>query len=138
MAVKHNESTINRPYGERPIDAPIVPVDLHAYTQQLMEEEAWQKSDRNAITVFKTDQLTVVLVALHKDAEMKPATVDGTGVMNLQVLDGCLTFKTNLQTLEINRGQMINLHEHIPYSATALEETVCLLTMTRELLRASQ
>jgi hypothetical protein len=132
MEVKHNDSTLNRPFGERPIDAPVVPVDLHAYTQQLMEEEAWQKNDRNAITVFKTEQMTVVLVALHKNAEMKPATVDGTGVMSLQVLDGSLRFSTVTDNLQINRGQMVNLHEHIPYSATALEETVCLLTMTRE------
>lgn len=132
MEIKHNDSTLNRPFGERPIDAPVVPVDLHAYTQQLMEEEAWQKSDRNAITVFKTDQMTVVLVALHKGAEVKPATVDGTGVMNLQVLEGSLRFSTEADNIQISRGQMVNLHEHIAFSAIALEECVCLLTMTRE------
>lgn len=131
MEVKYNESTRNRPWGERPIDAPFVPVDLHAYAQELMEEEAWQKNDRNAITVFKTDAITVVVVALHKDAEMKPGTIEGTGVMCLQVLDGSISFKTEQEKLELGRGQMGMLHEHIPYTVTALQETVCLLTMTR-------
>jgi quercetin dioxygenase-like cupin family protein len=131
MEVKYNEATRNRPWGERPIDAPVVPIDLHAYTQELMQEEAWQKYDRNAITVFKTDKLTVTLIALHKDTEMKPATVDGTGVMTLQVLDGVIKFHSEKERLELNRGQMIVLHEHIPYTAVAQEESVCLLTMAR-------
>lgn len=132
MEIKHNDATINRPWGERPVDAPIVPVDLHAYTQQLMEEEAWQKNDRNAITVFKTDELTIVLLALHKGTETKPATVEGTGVMSLQVLEGAVRFTGANETLDINRGQMVMLHEHLPFTITANEESVCLLTMTRE------
>lgn len=132
MDVKYNESTYNRPWGERPVDAPVVPVDLHAYTQQLMEEKAWQENDRNAITVFKSDTITVVLIALHKGAEMKPATVDGTGTFTLQVLDGQVTFRTEQEALDLNRGQMVVLHEHIPYSTTANKESVCLLTMVRQ------
>lgn len=132
MEIKHNDSTINRPWGERPIDAPLVPIDLHAFTQQLMQEEAWQRNERNSITVFKTEQLTVVLMALHAGTETTPATVDGTGVMNLQVLDGNIHFSAANETLEINRGQMVMLHEHIPFTIKANQETICLLTMTRE------
>jgi mannose-6-phosphate isomerase class I len=131
MEVKYNEATRNRPWGERPIDAPLVPIDLHAYAEELMQEETWQKYDRNAITVFKSDNITVTLIALHKDTEMKPATVDGTGVMTLQVIDGAIRFQSEHERLELNRGQMIALHEHIPYTATAQEESICLLTMAR-------
>lgn len=132
MEIKYNESTYNRPWGERPVDAPIVPVDLHAYTQQLMEEKAWQENDRNAITVFKSEGTTVVLIALHKGAEMKPGSFDGTGMFTLQVLDGNITFRTEKETLDLSRGQLVALHEHIPYSATANEESICLLTMVRQ------
>ncbi|WP_276134389.1 hypothetical protein [Polluticoccus soli] len=132
MEVKHNDSTINRPWGERPIDAPMVPIDLHAYTQQLMLEESWQKNDRNAITVFKTDQLTIVLMALHAGTETTPATVEGTGVMTLQMLDGDIAFSAGSDTVELSRGQMVVLHEHIPFRIKAKQESVCLLTMTRE------
>lgn len=132
MEIKHNDATINRPWGERPVDAPVVPVDLHAYTQQLMEEEAWQKNDRNAITVFKTNELTIVLIALHKETETKPATVDGTGVMSLQVLDGSIKFTGANEKLELSRGQMVMLHEHLPFTLYANEESVCLLTMVSD------
>lgn len=132
MEIKQNESTHNRPWGQRPVDAPFIPIDLHAYTQQLMLEEAWQKNDRNAITVLKTNELTVVLVALHKHAEMMPGSFDGTGTFTLQVLDGSIDFTTGEEHLEINRGQMVALHAHIPYKAAAREESICLLTMVRE------
>lgn len=131
MSTRYNDSTINRPWGERPIDAPLVPIDIHGFTQQMMEEKAWQENDRNAITVFKTDNLTVVVSALHKDAEMKPGNVEGTGVMTLQILDGSVRFKANNESIELGRGQMVALHKHIPYTATALEETVCLITMAK-------
>jgi quercetin dioxygenase-like cupin family protein len=132
MEIKYNDSTNNRPFGERPIDAPFVPIDLQSFTAQLMVEEAWQKNDRNAITVYKTDEITIVLVALHKDAEMRPGNFEGTGTMSLQVLDGRLNFKTGMDAVEINLGQMAALHGHVPYSATALDDSICLLTMTRE------
>ncbi|RYD57882.1 MAG: hypothetical protein EOP56_06300 [Sphingobacteriales bacterium] len=131
MEVKYNDSTHNRPWGERPVDAPIVPIDIHAYTQQLMEEEAWQKNDRNAITVFKSEGITVTIIALHKGAEMKPGNVEGTGIMTLQVVDGHVSFRTEQEMLDLHRGQIAALHEHIPYSATALEDSICLLTMVR-------
>ena len=131
MEIKHNEATPNRPWGARPVDAPFIPIDLHAYTQQLMLEEAWQKNDRNAITVLKTDSITVVLVALHKEAEMIPGSFEGTGTFTLQVLDGSINFSTGDENLVVSRGQMVALHEHMPYKAIALEETICLLSMVR-------
>jgi hypothetical protein len=131
MEIRENDSTINRPFGKRPIDAPFIPLDLHAYAQQLMLEEAWQKNDRNAITLFKSEGTTLVLVALHKDAEMIPGNFEGTGILLLQVLDGLLHFSTEGEELDINRGQMITLHENRPYKALAHEETICLLTMVR-------
>lgn len=131
MEVKQNDSTINRPWGERPVDAPFIPIDLQGYAQQIMQEEAWQKNDRNAITLFKSEGTTVVLVALHKDAEMIPGSFQGTGILLLQVLEGLLHFSTNGEEVHISRGQMITLHENIPYKALAHEDTMCLLTMVK-------
>lgn len=131
MENKYNESTPNRPWGGRALDAKIVPIDLHAYTQELMDEKAWQTNDRNAITVFKTNKQTLVLVALHKDAEVKPGNFESDGIINLQVMDGRISFSAEKEELEINRGQMIVVHEHIPYSFRALEESICLLSFTK-------
>lgn len=129
METKYNDATRNRPWGERPVDAPVIPLDLPAYIQQIMLEEAWQKNDRNAITLFKSENITLTLTALHKDAEIKPGNSVGNELVMMQIIDGQILFKSGMETLEINKGQMVTVHEQIPYSAVAQEETICLLTV---------
>src|SRR5919202_465843 len=70
MEERRQDDTINRPEGERTIDAPLVTVDLPQYIEQVKNEKTWRERDHNAITVFKDDQLTLVLVALHPEAEI--------------------------------------------------------------------
>ena len=127
MDIRYNDSTPNRPWGERLLDAPLVTIDLNAYIQLIKSEEAWEKNDRNAITVFKTDTFRVVLIGLHEGAEMPEHTANG--VISVQVLDGHLIFRKPDDECEVRKGQMITLHEGIPHSVHAVKETVFLLTM---------
>ena len=131
MNEKFNDSTNQRPQGERIIDAALVTIDLRNFTKQIREEKAWKESDRNAITVFKTDGMRIVLLALHKDAEMIKHTADG--IISIQVMEGKILFKTEEQSIELGSGQMLALHENIPHSVVAMEETIFLLTLTTTL-----
>ncbi|MBK6399658.1 MAG: cupin domain-containing protein [Bacteroidetes bacterium] len=128
MEEKFNDATNQRPQGERIIDAELVKIDLVSFSKQIKEEQAWKDNDRNAITVFKTDGLRIVLIALHKDAEMKKHTADG--IISVQVLEGQIQFTTSEQTVEISKGQMLTLHKGIPHNVLAMEETIFLLTLT--------
>ncbi|RYE24859.1 MAG: hypothetical protein EOP51_05985 [Sphingobacteriales bacterium] len=129
MDIKYNDATNNRPWGERPIDAPVIPIDITAYIQQLMLEESWQKNDRNAITLYKTENITLTLVAFHKGAELRPGDAYNSGLLMLQVIDGQMVVKSGIDALEINKGQMVTIHEQVPYSAAAAAESICLLTV---------
>lgn len=128
MQEKFNEATQNRPLGERPIDSPLLLINLPALTKQIKEEEAWRKNDRNAITVFKTTGMNIVLIAMHAHAEMKTHTAPGT--ISVQVLDGNIKFNTADESLEIKKGQLLTLHAGVSHSVLATEETVFLLTMS--------
>ena len=128
MENKSNEATPQRPEGDRLIDALLVTLDLPSFIKQIKEEEAWKNSDRNAITVFKTNGLRIVLVALHKDAEMKKHTANG--ILYFQVVEGHVQFNANEQSVELKTGQALTLHKEIPHSVSAKEETVFLLTLT--------
>ena len=110
------------------LDSNLVSIDLPSYMRQIKDESSWKDGKRNEITVFKTDGLRIVLIALHEGAEMARHTADG--IISLQVLEGKLQFKTDLQSVELNRGQMLALHEKIPHSVMAIEETMFLLTLT--------
>ena len=130
MEQKYNESTINRPEGDRVLDAPLVKIDIYERIQQLRNEPAWQRNDRNGITLYKTQGMRIVLVIMHEGAEMRPQTIDG--IVSFHVLNGYLEVMTEDQTETIEAGQILSLHAHIQHSVRAAEETTFILTMTNE------
>jgi quercetin dioxygenase-like cupin family protein len=125
MELKRNDATLNRPEGDRVIDALYVFVDLPDFIRQLKEEPAWEKNDRNGITVFKTDNLTMVLTILHKKAEIKDNKVDG--LVTLQVIEGMIRVSTIDGDIEMKEKQLISLHSNEPHSIEALSDCAFLL-----------
>lgn len=121
------EATSNRPEGDREIDSPVLLMDIPELTEQLKDENAWKENDRNAITVFKTDKMRIVLVALHKAATMK--TERPENIFSLQVLKGKVKVTTGLTSTEVEKQKIVVLHEQIPYSITALKKSTFLLTL---------
>ena len=131
MDEKFNKATTQRPQGDRVMDAPLVTIDLRSFTKQIKEEKAWEDRDRNAITVFKTDGMRIVLIALRKNAEMAKHIAEG--MISVQVLEGKILFTTEEQSVELEQGGMVALHQNVPHSVQAKEETIVLLTRTTTL-----
>ncbi len=131
MEIKNNESTELRPEGGRLMDAPLVSMDIPEFINQLKSEAAWKNSDRNAMTVYKTNGMRIVLIALHEDAVLKKHTADG--IISVQVLEGEIIFSTDDQSVVIKQGQMIALHKGLPHSVKAIKESLFLLTLTTTL-----
>lgn len=131
MKIKNNEATDLRPEGARLIDAPVVNIDIPQFIKQLKTEATWQSNDRNAITVFKTNGLRIVLIALHEEAVMKKHTADG--IISVQVLEGELNFSTDNESFILRQGNIVALHKGLPHSVKAIKESVFLLTLTTSL-----
>ncbi len=131
MDTKFINATTQRPEGNRTTDAQLVTIDLASFIEQIKEEKEWKESDRNAITVFKTNGMCIVLVALHKDAEMIKHTA--AGLISVEVLEGKMIFKTENNSINLGKGKMLALHEGIQHSVLAQEETIFLLTITNVL-----
>jgi hypothetical protein len=127
MQVKYNEATHNRPEGDRPVDAPVVLVDIPTFIKQIKKEKAWKDNDRNSITVFKSGSMRIVLVALHKHAEM--TTERPENILSLHLLNGHLKVKADSRSTEVEESQLIALHEKIDYTITAVKKSVFLLTV---------
>jgi quercetin dioxygenase-like cupin family protein len=127
MEERHNESTINRPEGERTVDAPIVPINIPDFIKRIKKEKAWDKNDRNAITVFKSDKLRIILVAMHKKAVM--TTERPENIFSVQVLEGKLRLLANDKKIDVREEEIFVLHANIPYAIEALRKCVFLLTV---------
>ncbi len=133
MEIKNNESTELRPEGGRLMDAPLVSIDIPEFIKQLKTEATWGNSARNAMTVYKTNGMRIVLIALHEDAVMQKHKAEG--IISVQVLEGEILFSTDDQSVVIRKGQMIALHKGLPHSVKAIKESVFLLTLTTTLIK---
>ena len=127
MEVKFNEATTNRPEGNRPVDAPLVMINIPNVIKQIKKEKAWDKNDRNAITVFKSDKMSIILVALHKKAEMTTGRPEN--IFSLQMLAGRLKLHTDAKTVDVREEELFVLHANIPYKIEAIKKSIFLLTV---------
>jgi len=130
METKYNEATLNRPKGERIIDAPFVFTDLKKYSKQLLEEDAWKKNDRNGITVYKTDDLTMVLTWLRKGALIMDNLLGG--LISIQVMKGAVDFTVESGKTRLEKRQMITIHNGIMHTIRAVEDSLLLITTTSD------
>jgi quercetin dioxygenase-like cupin family protein len=124
---KYNEATALRPEGDRILDAPLVEMNLNNFIVQIKEEVTWATSSHNSITIFKSDDTTIVLIGMHPNAELKEHKAYGN--IHVQVLSGKINFCTEQQTVLLQKGQMVALKRDIPHSVQALDESFFLLTV---------
>jgi quercetin dioxygenase-like cupin family protein len=127
MENKSNEATPQRPEGDRMLNAPLVEMDLNKFIEQIKEESTWADSDRNSITIFKSHSMRIVLMGMHKDAELKTHTANG--IISVQVLEGRISFNAGQATVHMEKGHMIALQEMVPHSVVAVEDSFFLLTL---------
>lgn len=121
------DATHNRPEGDRKIDSAVLLIDLPAFIKQIKDEKAWGQNDRNAITVFKTDRMRIVLVALHRKATMQ--TEHSENIISVQVLKGKISVATNSASTEVDKEMILALHKKVPYTITASKKSIFLLTV---------
>ena len=124
--MKTNEATHNRPMGTRVLDAPYVVTDINASLTQLMNEDGWEQTDCNGITLFKTDNLTSVLICMHTGSRIGENSIDGT--VTIHVIEGEVELTADEEVVTLHTGQMVMLHHDVTHSLLATEETVMLLT----------
>jgi len=128
--MKRNEATLNRPEGDRVIDAAYVFINFESFIQQVKDEGAWHKNDRNGITLFKTDELTTVLTRLHKNASLKDNEVNG--FFQVQVLEGKIKIETDDGDIEMKEGEMIVFHPRVKHTIEAQKKSTLLLQTIHE------
>lgn len=128
--MKYNEATNNRPEGSRLIDARQLHIDIAENILLLKNEPAWEKNDRNAITVFKASNLTIVLVALRGGATLFPQEINA--LVSAQIIEGAISFESTQGVKNLYPNNIVVLHSNEPFNATAIEESVLLLTVFDE------
>jgi len=131
MEEKRNNATPQRPEGARPLDAGLIPINIPKYITLIKEEEAYHKNGKNAITVFKSDSLTITLIALKEGENIHPGNEENEATMSLQLITGHLFFESFGNEIALTDGELLTLHQQLSFKAKAITDCICLLTMVK-------
>jgi quercetin dioxygenase-like cupin family protein len=130
MEIKSNQATGNRPEGDRILDAPYVFTDIPMYLEQLKSEKSWSKNDRNAITVYKSEKVTILVAVLKSGATVNDHPIDEC--LTFQVLAGELKVETEGRVFYTTAGQMMSFHSGLAHSIQAMTDSEILITTYKD------
>lgn len=102
-------------------------VDLSAEITQFGQRKPWASGIASK-TVFKSDDIRMVLIAMERGARMPEHHADGSLVV--QVLKGSIKLWVDNQTVQLGVGQFLTLGRSIKHDVEALEDSAFLLTIS--------
>ena len=127
MEQHSNKSTPLRPKGERVIEGPMVKADLRKYIAQIKSEKTWKTSDHNSITIFKSENMRIVLMGMHQNAILKEHSTKAE--ISIQVIEGEISFMANDKQILLSPGEIVTLQSKISHEIKANKECFFLLTL---------
>ena len=121
---------VNTPYqGSEPsLHSALRRFDLKAEVERLRGEKEWQEGRRNAITLHKSEGLSMVLLVMRAGdgLEEHPAP----GPIALSVREGRIRFKAaGEEAVEAGPETMLTCEAGVRHTVEALSEAVCLLSI---------
>jgi hypothetical protein len=107
--------------------------DLPAIIERMKQSDKWANGELNATILLKSRYRQIVLTALHEETEI--VSFQSNDSITLHIIEGKLKFKTPKESVTLNKGQLLTLHEKIKYSLSTSKETVFLLTIANSALK---
>jgi quercetin dioxygenase-like cupin family protein len=115
--------------ARRKLSDNVVTFQIRKEFDAIKAEPEWLSGDRNAVTVVKTFNLSIVLVAMRKGATLCGHEVEGP--ITLQVLSGAVKFRTAEPEI-LAADAVLALDKAIPHDIEALEDSDLMLTIVKE------
>ena len=119
------------PASERPLHGPLQRFDLGAEVGRLMEEGAWQRGQRNSITLRKGEGMNVVLLVTKAGDRLEEHAAPGP--CSLSVREGRIRFmvaeEVAERVAEAGSDTLLTCDAGVRHTVEALSDAVCLLTI---------
>jgi quercetin dioxygenase-like cupin family protein len=101
--------------------------DLPSLVDTMKHKQAWAEGELNAMVLLKSIDKQIVLTALHEGTEIQ--SFQSNDSVTFQIIEGKLMFHTQKESVTLDKGQLLTLHDKIKYSLESEEDTVFLLTI---------
>ncbi len=110
--------------------------DLPTLVEKMKHAQSWVNGELNAMILLKTPGKQIILTAMHDGTEIQ--SFQSNDSITLQIIEGKLIFHTRKESVILDEGQLLTIHENIKYSLTTKEETVLLLTIANKAFELSE
>jgi quercetin dioxygenase-like cupin family protein len=120
----------------RPINSSLFTFDLPTLIDNMKHSHSWAKGELNAMVLLRSPEKQILLTLLHSKTEIR--SFQSNESVTLQIIEGKLRFHTRKESVTLDGGQLLTLHENIKYSLVAREETALLITIANSTLRPSK
>lgn len=107
--------------------------DLPVLIENLKHSCSWAKGDLISMILLKSPERQILLTVLHERTEIRSS--QSADSISFQIIEGKLEFKTRNESIILNKGQLLTLHEKIKYRLTTMEETVFLMAIAKSILK---
>jgi quercetin dioxygenase-like cupin family protein len=115
------------PGSERPLHGPLQRFDLGTEVGRLMEEGAWQRGQRNSITLRKGEGMNVVLLVMKAGDRLEEHAAPGP--FSLSVREGRIRFVAAEEVAEAGFDTLLTCDAGVRHTVEALSDAVFLLTI---------
>jgi quercetin dioxygenase-like cupin family protein len=116
------------PGSERPLHGPLQKFDLGAEAERLLEEGAWQRGQRNSITLRKGEGMSVVLLVMKAGDRLEEHAAPGP--FSLSVREGRIRIMVAEEVVaEAGSDILLTCDAGVKHKVEALSDAVCLLTI---------
>jgi hypothetical protein len=103
-------------------------LDLPELIKKMKRSNPWIEGELISLILLNRPGKQVLLTALHEKTEVN--SFQSMDSITLQIIEGKLLFHSSEESVILNEGQLLTLHEHEEYSLISLKETVFLLTIS--------
>ena len=114
-------------YNDRLMSQSLVAVKLQRLVDGLKLNLLESRNNLNSIILSRRQDKNIVLVALNEAVEVESVQADDS--VTIQLIEGKVRFQAKKRLVVLTKGQLLKVSEKIPYSLTAMEESVILLTV---------
>jgi len=124
------------PGNKRSHNASLLTFDVPALIESMKNSHSWTKGELNTMILLKSPERQIVLTALHEGTEIE--SFQSNDSITFQIIEGKLKLHTREESVILEKGQLLTLHDNIKYNLICKEETVFLLTIANGIIQPAE
>ena len=109
------------------LDMDLLTYDLPKLIAGMKHKHNWSEDNPDSMILLNCLDKKVVLIVLHEGTGFR--SFQSNESVTFQIIDGELAFHSRKESVILEKGQFLTLHEKIDYTLQSNEETVFLLTI---------